>query len=158
MKSLALSLILTPSLILALSLIVPLTAAPLHAQWMPGPAHDSAVARTLRDIPEGSRLRVALMRNRWVGSYQGLRGDTLVLGTTQGTPMLLRLNAVDSVWRPARGTLRGALLGAIAGVVVGGATAIAGESGWSFAAGGVGGTAAGALVGSTVRWWRREYP
>ena len=133
-------------------------AAPLQAQWMPGPAHDTAVARTLKDIPYGARIRVALLRNRWVGTYDGFQGDTLYLGTREGTPMQIRFNAVDTIWRRRRGTLSGVLMGAPAGVVLGAATAFAGESGWSLVAGAVGGATLGGLLGASVRWWRREYP
>lgn len=142
----------------AITLMLACAAAPLEAQWMPGPAHDTAVARTLRDIPHGARIRVALLRNRWVGTYDGFQGDTLYLGTREGTPMQIRFNAVDTIWRRRRGTLRGVLLGAPAGAALGAATAIAGESGWSLALGGVAGTAIGALIGASVRWWRRELP
>lgn len=133
-------------------------AAPVEAQWMPGPAHDTAVMQTLKRIPYGARIRVALLRNRWVGTYDGFQGDTLYLGTREGTAMQIRFNAVDTVWRFRRGTLSGALLGAPAGVALGAMTAFAGESGWSLALGGVAGTAIGALIGGSMRWWRRELP
>lgn len=142
----------------AITLMVACAAAPLGAQWLPGPAHDTAVARTLRDIPHGARIRVALLRNRWVGTFDGFQGDTLSLGTREGTPMQIRFNAVDTLWRFRRGTRRGALLGAIGGVGLGSATAIAGGNGWSLVVGGVAGTALGALAGSSFRWWRRELP
>lgn len=142
----------------AITLLIACAAAPLDAQWLPGPAHDTAVARTLRDIPHGARIRVALLRNRWVGTFDGFQGDTLSLGTREGTPMQIRFNAVDTLWRFRRGTLIGALLGAPAGAAVGATTAFTGESGWSLVVGGVAGATLGALAGASLRWWRREFP
>jgi hypothetical protein len=129
-------------------------------------ARDSLVLHALSRFEEGERIRVALLRSPFVGTYRGTRGDTVFFGTPGQPPMAFRFNAVDSVWRVGRGTGRGAWIGAVIGIVSGLAVhAVAAEddartAGTGLAAtavGGFGGAALGALVGRGFRRWRLVY-
>lgn len=128
-------------------------------------ARDSLVLHALSHFQEGDRIRVALLRSPFVGSYMGTRGDTVFFGTAGQPPMAFRFNAVDSIWRPARATTRGAWTGAAAGVLAGvaafavdrKASRSAGTVVVGTAIGALAGAAAGALVGRGFRRWRLVY-
>jgi hypothetical protein len=129
-------------------------------------ARDSLVLRALSRFEEGDRIRVALLRSPFVGTYMGTRGDTVFFGTPGQPPMAFRFNAVDSLWRVGRGTRGGAWIGAVIGAVSGLAVyALAAEdeartTGRGLAAtavGALGGAALGALVGKGFRNWRLIY-
>jgi hypothetical protein len=116
-------------------------------------ARDSLVLRALSRFQEGDRIRVALLRSPFVGTYVGTRGDTLFFGTPGQPPMAFRLNAVDSLWRVGGFAGRGAILGALAGLAAG----IVSRDGETAAGAIVGGGAAGWLIGSRFRRWRLVY-
>ena len=129
-------------------------------------ARDSLVLRALSRFEEGDRIRVALLRSPFVGTYVGTRGDTVFFGTPGQPPMAFRFNAVDSLWRVGRATERGTWIGALAGAGLGllglallsehdprGLT----EGGLAVAATTVGGAAFGALLGRSLRSWRLVY-
>lgn len=129
-------------------------------------ARDSLVLRALSRFEEGDRIRVALLRSPFVGTYMGTRGDTVFFGTPGQPPMAFRFNAVDSVWSVGRATTRGAsigaLVGALSGLLVFAVTADddARTASTAFAATGAGiagGAAIGALVGRGFRRWRLVY-
>jgi hypothetical protein len=134
--------------------------------WMPGPAHDTAVARALTRFRAGQPIRVALLRNRWSGRFHGARGDTVFLGPADQPPMAVRFNAVDTIWRRGRATVAGAIAGAAAGALVQGLSVALTRDGsrargrWLGQTAGlvVAGGATGAIVGAGVRRWRRVLP
>lgn len=86
-------------LLLVLILAAPAATQAQSGGWMPGPAHDSAVAVVLSRFRPGQPIRVALLRNRWSGRFEAVRGDTLFFGPPHQPPMGVRFNAVDTVWR-----------------------------------------------------------
>ena len=127
-------------------------------------ARDSLVLRALSRFEEGDRIRVALLRSPFVGTYVGIRGDTMFFGSPGQPPMAFRFNAVDSVWRVGRATRRGALLGAALGAVSGLVYHAAAAENDARGAGVVataGFAAVGALVGGTIgrlfKGWRLVY-
>jgi hypothetical protein len=111
------------------------------------------------DFTEGDRIRVALLRSPFVGSYVGTRGDTLFFGTPGQPPMAFRFNAVDSIWRPGRATTHGAWIGAIVGGAAAGAAHAFGNAvdGTAAIIGPFGGAAIGAIIGSAIKRWRLVY-
>lgn len=116
-------------------------------------ARDSLVLRALSRFQEGDRIRVALLRSPFVGTYVATRGDTLFFGTPGQPPMAFRLNAVDSLWRVARASGRGAVLGGLLGL----ATGVAARDRETAVATILGGAVVGWLVGSRFRRWRLVY-
>jgi hypothetical protein len=140
-------------------------------------ARDSAIWATLVGFTEGERMRVAMLRSRWVGRFQRIAGDTLYFGSPGQPPMALRFNAVDTLWRASTARGRGAWIGAASLAVVGGVggalvVGSGGSDGSSYDVGGkelggalIGtalGAGLGAIVGSAIgsgfRTWRRVYP
>lgn len=113
-------------------------------------ARDSLVLRALSRFQEGDRIRVALLRSPFVGSYVGTRGDTLFFGTPGEPPMAFRLNAVDSLWRVGGFSGRGAAFGALLGLAAGAAARDVGTA----AGGMLGGGVIGWVIGSRFRRWR----
>jgi hypothetical protein len=129
-------------------------------------ARDSSVLRALSHFQEGDRIRVALLRSPFVGSYVDARGDTLFFGTPGQPPMAFRFNAVDSLWRMSRMTRRGAWIGAAVGFAAGlGAAALEAQDDEGTgnkaqlvtAIGTVSGGIIGAVVGRGFRRWRLVY-
>lgn len=128
-------------------------------------ARDSLVLRALSRFQEGDRIRVALLRSPFVGSFMGTRGDTVFFGTPGQPPMAFRFNAVDSVWRVGRATAAGTWIGAVVGAASGAAAYAltendarsAGTGVVSAGVGALGGAVIGALVGRGFRRWRLVY-
>lgn len=125
-------------------------------------ARDSLVLHALSQFQEGDRIRVALLRSPFVGTYMGSRGDTLFFGTPGQPPMAFRFNAVDSLWRVGSRARSGAWIGASVGAAAGlayfagtadGAARTAGKAAVSAAVG----AAFGAVIGKLFTRWRLVY-
>lgn len=150
-----------PALAAALALLC-LGATGTRAQTA---ARDSLVLRALSHFREGDRIRVALLRSPFVGTFMGIRGDTVFFGKPNEPPMAFRFNAVDSVWRAGGATRRGAWTGAGVGavsafavhaVMAGADARIAGALATTMI-GAASGAIIGALVGRGLRRWRLVY-
>src|SRR5688500_4085026 len=129
-------------------------------------ARDSLVLRALSRFEGGDRIRVALLRAPFVGSYVGTRGDTVFFGTPGQPPMAFRFHAVDSVWRVGRATARGPWSGALVGAGFGllGVALRSEDDARGLTRGGLAvaattgaGAAFGALLGRSLRSWRLVY-
>ena len=116
-------------------------------------ARDSLVLRALSRFQEGDRIRVALLRSPFVGTYVATRGDTLFFGTPGQPPMAFRLNAVDSLWRVGSLRAHGSGLGALFGLAAG----VAARDGEIAVGTTIGGATLGWLIGSRFRRWRLVY-
>lgn len=145
-------------------------AGPSQAQFGladPSPGRDSSIARVISTFAIGQPIRFALLRSRWAGSYLGRNADTLFLGQRRQPPMVVKFNAIDTVWRASSGTRRGIWIGAVTGGLVGPLIARAASDeavesrrtlARGFAVGAASGAVAGALVGRLFRQWNRVYP
>lgn len=139
---------------IALALLMSISAAVSAGAQLPGDSTIASVARAIGTLRQGDVIRVALVRAKWVGNFERASGDTLFFGTPGDIPMVIRFNAIDTLWRRGSATGRSALLGALALGLIGGVIAEAPGAAVGVGVGAVGGM----LVGKRTRIWRRLHP
>ena len=130
-----------------------LATLPVEAQ-LPSDSTIASVARAIGELRQGDVIRVALVRAKWVGNFERASGDTLFFGTPGDIPMVIRFNAIDTLWRRGSATGRSTLLGALALGLIGGVIAEAPGAAVGAGIGAVGGM----MVGKRTRIWRRLHP
>lgn len=142
------------------------------------PPRDSVVGEMLATFRPGQPVQVALLRSRWAGRYERVGGDTLFIASRGQTPMAIRFNAIDTLWRQGDRFRRGAWIGGTTLGLLGGFTmmvlsGLAGAEGGSsndiraehigaglaWGAGlGVVGALTGGWIGSAFKRWVVVYP
>jgi hypothetical protein len=147
---------------------VSLLAAPATLAAQQSSARDTAISR----LKTGQQIRLSAARSgRLTGRAGVAMADTLDLAQDDAVRRI-PIPAIDTLWTRGRATTTGLVVGGITGAVLGGLAAAYGsalcESDCSdddtgaILAGGVIGAALvgglGAVVGSAIPKWRRQYP